>query len=59
MPDYHALYLQLFRAQADAIAQLGVISENLIRTHREAEEAVINSPDPVVRLMQPEPEDGK
>lgn len=59
IPDYPALYLHLFHAQADAIAQLSDINESLIRVHQEAKEAVMNAPDPVVRLMSAESEDSE
>ncbi|MDL2234671.1 hypothetical protein LJC07_00765 [Christensenellaceae bacterium OttesenSCG-928-L17] len=45
MVDYHALYLKLAGAQADAIDVLQDTTEKLIRVHREVEEAIMNTPE--------------
>lgn len=43
MVDYHALYLKLAGAQADAIDVLQDTTERLIRVHREVEEAIMHA----------------
>lgn len=56
MPDYHAMYLKLFSAQADAIDALQATNAKLIRAHQEVEDMLINAPESEVILMKPEPE---
>lgn len=51
MPNYHAMYLKLFSAQADAIDVLRTTTENLVRTHQEAEELLLGAPEPDARLF--------
>ena len=51
MADYPALYRKLFNAQTDAIDGMTAILENLVRTHREAEQMYIDAPDSVIRLL--------
>lgn len=48
MADYHALYLKLFGVQADAISTLQATTQQLIQAHQEAEEAVMNAPEPQI-----------
>lgn len=48
MPDYHKLYLKLAGAQADAIDSLNEATERLIRVQQEAEEIILDSPEPQI-----------
>ena len=59
MPDYHALYLKLFAAQADAVDSMKAITDQMIRVHQEAEEAVLSSPETKITLLAPEPDDSE
>ena len=53
MPDYKALYLKLCGVQTDAIVVLQSVTDDLIRAHQEAEEAVMNAPETNIRLLDP------
>ena len=53
MPDYHAMYLKLIAAQADAIDILRKAEEKLIQTHREAEELMLSAPETDIHLFNP------
>ena len=57
MPDYHAMYLKLFGAQADAIETLTATTDRLVRAHQEVEEMVMSAPEPDIKLLKPEPEE--
>ncbi len=57
MPDYAAMCRRLPGAQADAIDELGRITQSLIRTHRLAEEVYVNAFGP--DRMALEHEDGR
>lgn len=46
--DYHALYLKLAGVQADAIDTLKNMQERLIQAHQDAEEEILNAPEPQI-----------
>lgn len=48
MPDYHKLYLKMAGAQANAIDHLKEVVEYLIRTQQEAEDIIMDSPEPQI-----------
>ena len=56
MPDYHSMYLKLAGAQADAIDTLKATTEKLIQAHQEAEDILLEAPDPNIRGL-PQPDD--
>lgn len=57
MPDYHAMYLKLFAAQADAIDALKMVTEHLIQAHLEVEEMLLAAPEPEIALFRPDSEE--
>ena len=57
MADYHAMYLKLAAAQADAIDALRKAMDILIRAHREAEEILLSAPQTDILILNPD--DGK
>lgn len=48
MPDYHRLYLKLTGALADAIDSLNEVTECLVRAQQEAEDIILDSPEPQI-----------
>lgn len=57
MPDYHKLYLKLAGAQAGAIDALKEVTERLIRVQQEAEDNIMDSPEPQIILLDSEKKD--
>lgn len=53
MPDYHSMYLKLAGAQANAIDALKVTTEKLIQAQREAEDILLEAPEPDIRILPP------
>lgn len=53
MADYNALYLRLAGVQADAIDILKMLEDRLITAHQEAEEEIMNAPEPQIIPFHP------
>ncbi len=51
MSDYHKMYLKLASAQANVIDTLKAATEMLIKAQREAENILLEAPEPEIRLL--------